>query len=138
MNNKISNTQPINLRLTVLSLAVIVGLAGCEQSAPREVDEQQAQKNSAEKANQNEEQQLELQAQKVQLQHAIRYKAMPQGMMDASVAMQRSELQLQPMPPTPIDDVVVVSEQDRENYLKSQQNPVKQTITEPVSTFQLM
>ena len=137
MNNKISNTQPINLRLTVLSLAVIVGLAGCEQSAPREVDEQQAQKNSAEKANQNDEQQLELQAQKIQLQHAVRYQAMPQGMMDASVAMQRSELQLQPMPPAPIDDVVVVPEQDRENYLKSQQNPVKQTITEPVSTFSI-
>ena len=147
MNNKISNTQPINLRLTVLSLAVIVGLAGCEQSAPREVNEQQAQKNSAEKTDQNDEQQLELQVQTKQRQNAISYaamsqrmpqaipQAMPQGMMDASVAMHRPILQ--PVPPAPFDDVVFESEQDRENYLKSQQNPVKQTVTEPVSTFSI-
>ncbi|MEH6396981.1 vWA domain-containing protein [Pseudoalteromonas sp.] len=147
MNNKISNTQPINLRLTVLSLAVIVGLAGCEQSAQREVNEQQAQKNSAEKTDQNDEQQLELQVQTKQRQNAISYaamsqrmpqaipQAMPQGMMDASVAMQRPILQ--PVPPAPFDDVVFESEQDRENYLKSQQNPVKQTVTEPVSTFSI-
>lgn len=147
MNNKISNTQPINLRLTVLSLAVIVGLAGCEQSAPREVNEQQAQKNSAEKTDQNDEQQLELQVQTKQRQNAISYaamsqrmpqaipQAMPQGMIDASVAMHRPILQ--PVPPAPFDDVVFESEQDRENYLKSQQNPVKQTVTEPVSTFSI-
>lgn len=143
MNNKISNTQPINLRLTVLSLAVTVGLTGCEQSAPHETDEQQAQTNSAQKTNQKDEQQLELQVQTKQRQNAISYaaipqaipQAMPQGMMHESVAMHRPILQ--PMPPAPIDDVTFESEQDRENYLKSQQNPVKQTVTEPVSTFSI-
>ncbi|WP_259400139.1 VWA domain-containing protein [Pseudoalteromonas sp. SG41-5] len=137
MNNKITNAQQVNLRLTMLSLAVIVSLTGCEQSAPHEVDKQQSQVNNAAPINQTDEQQLELQAQKIQMQHAVRYTAMPQGMMHESVAMPRSELQLQPMPRTPIDDVVVVSEQERENYLKSQQNPVKQVGTEPVSTFSI-
>ncbi|WP_304184940.1 vWA domain-containing protein [Pseudoalteromonas prydzensis] len=135
MNNKMSNIQAINLRLTVLSLAVIVGLTGCEQSSQSEVDEQQNQTNNAAKSKQNDEQQLELQVQTRQRQHAVSYEAMPQGMMHASVAMQRPILP--PMPPTPVDDVVLVSEQDRENYLKSQQNPVKQTVTEPVSTFSI-
>lgn len=137
MNNKISNTQPINLRLTVLSLAVIVGLTGCEQSAPREIDEQQSQANNAAQSKQNDEQQLELQVQKRQSKNAISFAAMPQGMVHESVAMHRPGLQLQLMPPAPIDDMAFKSEQDRENYLKSQQNPVKQVGTEPVSTFSI-
>ena len=139
MSNNISNTQQINLRLTMLSLAVIVGLTGCEQSAPREVDEQQSQTNNAAPSKQNDEQQLELQVQKRQRQNAISFAAMPQrmpqGMMHESVAMQRPILQ--PVSPAPFDDVVFESEQDRENYLKSQQNPFKQTVTEPVSTFSI-
>ncbi|NMM40026.1 vWA domain-containing protein [Pseudoalteromonas arctica] len=135
MNNKISNIQQINLRLAVLSLAVIAGLTGCEQSAPRDVDDQQSQVNNAAQNKQNDEQQLELQVQKRQRQNAISYAAMPQGVMHESVARQRPVLQ--PMPPAPVDKVVFESKQDRENYLKSQQNPVKQTITEPVSTFSI-
>ena len=62
MNNKITNAQQVNLRLTMLSLAVIVSLTGCEQSAPHEVDKQQSQVNNAAPINQTDEQQLELQA----------------------------------------------------------------------------
>ncbi|MDN3379975.1 MULTISPECIES: VWA domain-containing protein [unclassified Pseudoalteromonas] len=132
MNNKISNTQQINLPLTMLSLAVIMSLTGCEQRSKNAVEKQENQVNSAAQAILSDEQKSVQKVQKRQKQNVISYAAMPQGMMHASVAMQRPVL-----PPNPVDDVIFVSEQDRENYLKSQQNPVKQTATEPVSTFSI-
>lgn len=137
MNNKISNAQQVNLPLTVLSLAVIVSLTGCEQGSKNAVEKQEAQVNNAAQTTLSDEQRLEQKVQKRQSQNVISYAAMPQGMMHESVAMQRAELKLQPMPPVPVDDMVFESEQERENYLKSQQNPVKQTATEPVSTFSI-
>jgi len=137
MNNKISSIQQTNLRLTVLSLAVIVSLTGCEQGSKNAVEKQEAQADNAAQVTLSDKQRSELQVQKKQRQNAISYAAIPQGMMQQSVVMQRSGLQLQPMPPAPVDDMVFDSKEDRENYLKSQQNPVKQTTAEPVSTFSI-
>lgn len=43
MNNKISNALQVKLPLTMLSLAVIVSLTGCEQGAKNAVEKQEAQ-----------------------------------------------------------------------------------------------
>ncbi|MBB1397077.1 VWA domain-containing protein [Pseudoalteromonas sp. SG44-8] len=125
-----------NLRLTLLSIAVLAGLAGCDHTSRSSVKEQEQQTDAIEvtqtevDSQQGLEQQVQLQ--KRQRLHPVSYAASPQGLTHASVMLMPQMPQ-----PMPIDDVVFTTEQERENYLKSQQNPVKQVGTEPVSTFSI-
>ncbi|MBB1310626.1 VWA domain-containing protein [Pseudoalteromonas sp. SR41-8] len=125
-----------NLRLTLLSIAVLAGLAGCDHTSRSSVKEQEQQTDAIEvtqtevDSQQGLEQQVQLQ--KRQRLHPVSYAVSPQGLTHASVMLMPQMPQ-----PMPIDDVVFTTEQERENYLKSQQNPVKQVGTEPVSTFSI-
>ncbi|MFY8328661.1 vWA domain-containing protein [Pseudoalteromonas sp. ZZD1] len=122
------------MSLTVLSLAVLVVLTGCKP-APQSSVKEQADEVEVTQSKARSEQVLvaQEQMQKTQRLHAVSYEAMPQGMMhtNASISL------MPPMPHPTADDAVLIAEHDRENYLKSQQNPVKQTATEPVSTFSI-
>lgn len=122
------------MSLTVLSLAVLVVLTGCKQ-APQNSVKEQADEVEITQSKARSEQVLvaQEQMQKTQRLHAVSYEAMPQGMIhtNASISL------MPPMSRPTADDAVFITEQDRENYLKSQQNPVKQTASEPVSTFSI-
>lgn len=137
MNNITSNNRS-GLRLTVVSIAILISLTGCDQASHNAAEKKNSEADTNKKTqpkigNKHQvEQQVELQKKKLLHVRSENYKAMPQGLMQTSVNM------IPPMPQSrPVDDVVFVSEQGRENYLKSQQNPVKQTATEPVSTFSI-
>ncbi|MGO2479327.1 MAG: vWA domain-containing protein, partial [Pseudoalteromonas sp.] len=143
MNNITSNNNRSGLCLTVLSSAILVGLAGCNQTSRNEVTEQEEQLDSNEVTQtkvdnkQRLSQQYQLQKEPV-LQvrnsniHVASLEKVPQDLMHTNAVTTSAMPQ-----PAIIDDGTFTTKQDRENYLKSQQNPVKQVKVAPVSTFSI-
>lgn len=139
MNNSSKKINGIkcNYRLATISFSVLLGLTACNQSSNK----------MSEKANDEKKQQSEAiviiqskQETNARVNDAIQtdvqtrrrlapvsYAAQPQGLMLSNVMIEKR--------PDPSNHIVFSTEQDREKYIKSQQNPVKQAAIEPVSTF---
>lgn len=130
-----SQTKPLKYSLTLLSLSVLIAIAGCEQ----------VNYKASQQSNHEQLQSLEKQEQQQRLdKHRVDQQYQAKARMKSKRTSSQELLYAQPMlssvqsiqPITfPAADNIAVVKVDNENYLTSSENPVKQVSVDPVSTF---